>query len=87
MTDVRHTQELGVLDRIGRVTQELLESIRHQPIPERWIDLLNRLNAEEDARNLITALAPGSHKPSSQLKHVATTPPTHRVRASADRGA
>ena len=52
MTDVRHTQVLGVLDRIGRVAHELLESIRHQPIPERWTDLLNRLNAEEDSRKL-----------------------------------
>jgi hypothetical protein len=50
MTDVRHTQEPSILDRIGRMVHELLESIRNQPIPERWTDLLNRLNAEEDAR-------------------------------------
>lgn len=24
----------------------------HEPVPERWIDLINRLNTEEDAQRL-----------------------------------
>ena len=51
MSDVRHTQELSVLDRIGRAVHELLETVRRDTIPERWTDLLERLNAEEDAQN------------------------------------
>ena len=51
MSDVRHTLELSVLRWIGRTVQELLDTVRRDTIPERWTDLLERLNAEEDAQN------------------------------------
>ena len=51
MSDVRHTQASVIVDRIGRAVHELLETVRRDPIPERWTDLLERLNAEEDAQS------------------------------------
>ena len=57
MTDVRNRQELSLLDRLGRLLQEMLDSTRQQPIPERWTDLLNRLNAEEPRGSSSSALA------------------------------
>ncbi len=44
-----HIEETPVLERISKVLHEALEDIRHEPVPERWVDLINRLNAEEDA--------------------------------------
>jgi hypothetical protein len=43
-----HTHEIGTIRRIGKALREDLELLRHWPPPERWIDLLKRLNAEED---------------------------------------
>jgi hypothetical protein len=41
-----------VLGRIGRALHQTLDEIVNAPLPERWIDLINRLNAEEDRRTL-----------------------------------
>ena len=51
MSDVRPTQEPTVLGWIGRTVHDLLETVRSDTVPERWTDLLERLNAEEDAQN------------------------------------
>ena len=39
---------LPAIGRIGRTLHETFGEIVHAPLPERWIDLINRLNAEED---------------------------------------
>ena len=46
MADIIHFQ---LLDQIGRAIHEALETVRREPIPERWTELLDRLNAEEEA--------------------------------------
>ena len=51
MADIRHTNDLRLMDWAARALRDLLESIVRGPVPERWADLLNRLNAEEKARN------------------------------------
>ncbi len=47
-------QELGMLetraeliDRIGQALHRAYEELVHEPTPERWIKLINRLNEEE----------------------------------------
>lgn len=50
MTDVRHIPGLNLLDRIGKSLRERFENLRQRTIPERWVTLLKRLNAEEVAR-------------------------------------
>ena len=45
--DFRDKRELGALGRIGKALREDLEMLRQRPAPERWVDLLNRLNEEE----------------------------------------
>ena len=51
MADIKNIPELRLSERIGGLLRELLEHLRREPLPERWADLLARLNAEEDARN------------------------------------
>ena len=51
MADIKNIPELRLSDRIGGLLRELLEYLRREPLPERWADLLARLNAEEDARD------------------------------------
>ena len=48
MADVKQERGTQPADRVGRVLQDALEGVRQLPVPERWVDLLNRLNAEED---------------------------------------
>ena len=43
--------KVSVLDRLGRAVRELIEPVRRDTIPERWTELLERLNAEEDAQH------------------------------------
>jgi hypothetical protein len=50
MTDTQHIQEPPLLERIGKALQERLDDIVQEPLPERWTDLIHRLNAEELAR-------------------------------------
>jgi hypothetical protein len=37
------------IGRIGRALHETFDEMVHAPLPERWIDMINRLNAEEEA--------------------------------------
>lgn len=41
-----------VVQRAGKALHEALGSIRNEPTPERWVDLINRLNNEENAERL-----------------------------------
>ena len=50
MSETKYIRETPVLDRIGKVLHETFDDFRREPLPERWVDLLNRLNAEEDGR-------------------------------------
>jgi len=45
MAEVRYRQGTNSLEQVLR---DLLEQLRGEPIPERWVDLLKRLNAEEE---------------------------------------
>jgi hypothetical protein len=33
--------------RLGKVLHDLFASVLNDPVPERWVDLINRLNEEE----------------------------------------
>jgi len=35
---------------IGRELKDRVRRIEQAPLPERWVDLINRLDAEEEAR-------------------------------------
>ena len=35
------------LERIGKVLRETVQVVRHEPLPERWVELIKRLNAED----------------------------------------
>jgi hypothetical protein len=37
------------IGRIGRALHQTFDEIVHAPLPERWVDLINRLNAEENS--------------------------------------
>ena len=39
------------VEHIGKVLRETIEGLRREPLPERWIRLIEHLNAEEDALN------------------------------------
>lgn len=41
-----------VVHRIGKTSHEAVDRIRQEPVPERWVDLIHRLNAEEDAERV-----------------------------------
>jgi hypothetical protein len=48
--DFRDKSEVGAVARIGKTLRDELERVGHAPAPERWVDLLKRLNKEEDRR-------------------------------------
>ena len=39
-----------LLGRIGKVLRQECKDIPDEPLPERWIDLINYLNAQEEER-------------------------------------
>ncbi len=41
-----------IVHRIGKTLHEAVDRIRQEPVPERWVDLIHRLNAEEDAERV-----------------------------------
>ncbi len=43
-------EDLPMIERIGRALHDRLDEIVHQPLPEQWIDLINRMNFEEKVR-------------------------------------
>ena len=38
------------LERITKALHRSYDELLHEPLPERWIDLIKRLNAEENDR-------------------------------------
>jgi hypothetical protein len=50
MADISHQREEHLLDQVGKALRDSLENLRQIPVPERWVDLLKRLNAEEEIR-------------------------------------
>jgi anti-sigma factor NepR-like protein len=36
-----------IIERIGQALHRAYEEMVHEPTPERWIELINRLNEEE----------------------------------------
>jgi hypothetical protein len=50
MADIRHIGAPDLIDRVGRALRRSLESFQQSPVPERWVDLLKRLNEEERSR-------------------------------------
>ncbi len=45
----------SILERIGKALQQTSDSLVHERAPERWIELITRLNAEEDTQRLRSA--------------------------------
>ncbi len=43
-------EDTTMVERIGRALHDGFDQIVHQPLSERWIDLINRLNFEEKVR-------------------------------------
>ena len=37
-----------LVERIASALNKTFDEIRHEPLPERWTELINRLNAEEE---------------------------------------
>ena len=48
----------SIIDHIGKVLRETTHARQNEPLPERWIELIQRLNAEEDAFNQRTRCEP-----------------------------
>jgi hypothetical protein len=40
----------ALFDRIGKILHEQFEDIAREPLPERWVDLINYLNDKERAQ-------------------------------------
>jgi hypothetical protein len=38
-----------IFDRLGKALHERFDPIANDPLPERWVDLIQRLNVEEQA--------------------------------------
>jgi hypothetical protein len=51
MGENRYIRETPVLVRIGKLLHETVEDMGREPVPERWVELINRLNAEEEAQS------------------------------------
>jgi hypothetical protein len=49
MREQSQIKDTPVLERISKVLHDTLDDIRHEPVPERWVELINRLNTEEAA--------------------------------------
>jgi hypothetical protein len=42
----------GVLHRAWKVLNKAVDRVRHEPVRERWADLINRLNAQESGERI-----------------------------------
>jgi hypothetical protein len=51
------------LEHIRKTLHRSFDELLHEPLPERWIDLITRLNAEENARREGTYPDPFMEKP------------------------
>jgi len=58
---MRRAEPSPIIARIGRVLHEQLQHDVHEPLPERWVDLIHFLNEKERAA-LIT-------KPATKSRH------------------
>ena len=47
-------------DRIGRALRAQFDEILHEPLPNRWVDLINYLNEKEKRRRDALLRKPGS---------------------------
>ena len=43
----RSDRRRPLVDRFGKTLRTLIENVAQEPMPERWIDLIRRLDAEE----------------------------------------
>jgi hypothetical protein len=39
----------SILEHIGKILREIAQVFRNEPLPERWVELIKRLDAEEEA--------------------------------------
>ena len=46
-------------DRIGRALRAQFDEILHEPLPNRWVDLINYLNDKEKRRREVLQRKPG----------------------------
>ena len=46
-----HVQET-ILQRLGKALNVRLDDVTHEPLPQRWIDLVQHLNEQERAQEL-----------------------------------
>ena len=49
-----------LLDRIGRALRAQFDEIVHEPLPNRWVDLINYLNEKDKRRPEALQRRPGS---------------------------
>ena len=57
----KQAHEIGVIaQRIGKALNDLFASVAKEPVPERWVDLINRLN-EEDRKKAEAEQKPTQH--------------------------
>ncbi len=61
---MRPTYWTPVFERIGKGLHAANADILKEPVPERWLDLINKLKAEEDA--LLRNLRAEEQKPGSK---------------------
>ena len=47
-----------IFERIGKVLHDQFEDVAREPLPERWIDLINYLNDKERAQREAARPAP-----------------------------
>jgi hypothetical protein len=40
----------AIFDRIGKMLHEQFDDVAREPLPERWVDLINYLNDKERAQ-------------------------------------
>jgi hypothetical protein len=48
-----------IAEHIGAPLRERCDDIMHEPLPERWVDLMNYLNAQEKERREAQATVAG----------------------------
>ena len=60
-------QRYPIIERIGKMLHDQLDDIAREPLPDRWIDLINYLNDQERGRAL------GSPTPSQRCQRTSGT--------------
>ena len=57
---VRRSYFSRIAEHVGKPLREQCDEITHEPLPERWVDLINYLNAREEEARRVATLA---HQP------------------------